>query len=183
MFAALIVLQVQLLFVYRAWMRKHFRYLAFGYFLTSLTVSNKSKILVGCVLMLPVAQFTADMVYFSRTYHLTSFTEFKGTLTMARVAASIVVVTEAVLAMTLVVLHQRRLADLSRMNSVVDRVASTIRTGLFTEAWAYIIGTGLITAVWTLLGLLLDAGIPNTFILMMMLELLPKSECLAVTAW
>lgn len=66
---------------------------------------------------------------------------------------------DTAVAVTLVILLRRQRSGLRQMNSLIDRVTYSIKTGLVTEAWIYAIGTGLISGPWALMSLIACIGV------------------------
>ena len=180
MITALVDLLVQLLFIFRTWMRECCiirltgPLMSFNY---ASIVSNRSRLLVVCFLVLVIGEFAVAILSFAKSLGVKQFSENdKTTLPTARAAAAVGAFVDTALALTLIVLHRRRKSEFLRMNSLVDRMAHSIGTGLLSEAWAYVIGTGLITGAFALAGLVSSLIWPRNFVFILFLEMLPKCE-------
>ncbi|EJC99900.1 uncharacterized protein FOMMEDRAFT_136449 [Fomitiporia mediterranea MF3/22] len=124
---------VQILFVVRIW-----------------HLSNKSVVLTGLNALLIAALLSINLVFFGKSYGFSSFEQLASIQNIITALNSLITVVDSVIAITLVILLQRRRSAYKSTDSVVKRLIM------------YSISTGLITGIWSIIGLVGVVAMPKS---------------------
>ena len=181
LFVALTDIQVQLLFVFRAWKRKSFETKSeslFVYFLSFNEVDSRKKTLAISLITLVLAQFILYVIYLSGLQPLSTInpasTASIAAGSLGRHTLGVIMDTElvlgafadTVLALSIVVLlhRHRSKTPFSSTSSMIDRIMM------------YTVGSGLLTAAFALSALVTFHMMPGSRIFLVLVEMLPKCE-------
>ena len=117
------------------------------------SVSDRNKVMTGVLILLVAGEFTSIMVYTVHLFKIEFITEMAASyaLTLEKSMNVLCLVTDSVLAATLIVLLHRRRSAFSTTVSVVKRLTQ------------FIIGTSLITVCLAIMALACNLAWPYSF--------------------
>ncbi|KAL5514827.1 hypothetical protein ACEPAG_2143 [Sanghuangporus baumii] len=143
--AAFVDAMAQVLFVRRAWY-----------------LSNKSRILSAVLLLFVLGQFAATMVYSAQLYSFSQLEQVKAAVHVELAMNCIMAFTETMIAVVLIYLLWKGRSGIKRTDSIVNHLI------------IYTVGSGLVMALCMIAALIAAQAAPNSFIYLVIDQLLPK---------
>ncbi|KAL5536480.1 hypothetical protein ACEPAF_302 [Sanghuangporus sanghuang] len=135
-------------------------------------LSDKSIILTGTNAVLILALLAVNLTFFAKAVHFTVFTQNASIQGLVTALNSMIAFVDMTIALTLVILLQRRRSRYKSTDSVVKRLMMySISTGMITGVWSLIGIAGVIALPKSNLDVFVDLIIPRLYINCMLFSL------------
>ncbi|KAL5521485.1 hypothetical protein ACEPAF_2233 [Sanghuangporus sanghuang] len=144
-FAALVDVMVQIIFVRRAWY-----------------LNNKRFMLAGLLFVAVLGQFAMNVVYYGLIYNSNQLDQLAKSLDIVIALNAVIAFTDTFLASVLIWLLWKSRCGNRRTDSIINRLV------------LYTIGSGLVTSLWMILALVGVGAAPNSLIYALADLVLPK---------